>query len=30
MHSQESLMTPKQKERFVSLLKLHKSIDFPE
>lgn len=30
LHSQESLMSPEQKERFVSLLKLHKSIDFPE
>lgn len=29
LHSQESLMSPEQKERFVSLLKLHKSIDFP-
>ena len=30
LESQESIMTPKQKERFAGLLKLHKSIDFPE
>jgi hypothetical protein len=30
LHVQETKMTPKQKERFTSLLNLHKSIDFPE
>lgn len=30
LHVQETKMTPKQKERFASLLNLHKSIDFPE
>lgn len=30
LKTKESLMTPKQKERFAKLLRIHKSLDFPE